>query len=51
MECWCCGDELEGEELDNPAKDEDGHILCDDCYEEEYMFTCYKCGNHAHITQ
>lgn len=47
-ECSCCGELLEGEELDSPYHDDDGP-LCDDCYHEHYEFYCCLCQECGHV--
>ena len=41
--CTLCNDELSEYELENPYKDEGGYILCDNCYEENYLNYCELC--------
>jgi hypothetical protein len=45
--CYSCGEELKGQDLEGPRHDEDGNVLCDDCYYEEYCFECCMCGDYA----
>jgi hypothetical protein len=42
--CHSCGAELTEQDLEGPEHDEDGNIICDDCYHEEYCFECCMCG-------
>ena len=50
--CTRCEELLKGEELESPCHDDDdGKILCDRCYRERYMFTCYVCENDGHVSQ
>jgi hypothetical protein len=49
LKCSYCQDELDDEEIKNPPKGEDGNILCDDCYNEEYCFECCLCGDYGDI--
>lgn len=51
--CSWCGDILDEEEQENP-RGEDGNVacddddvICDDCYREEYEFTCWWCENYG----
>lgn len=43
MDCTCCGDALDSEELENPREDKQGDILCDDCFENKYTHRCPVC--------
>lgn len=43
QKCTSCEEDLDGEEIENPRKDKDGSILCDDCYDEEYEHHCPIC--------
>lgn len=45
--CYSCGEELKGQDLEGPEHDEDGNILCDDCYHEEFCFECCLCGEYG----
>jgi hypothetical protein len=38
------------EEILAPRKDAGGDLICDDCYNDEYEFTCSKCENYANIS-
>lgn len=49
--CSYCGDELDGEELESPYKDESGDIICDDCYHDHYEGTCDLCQNIVQNTE
>jgi hypothetical protein len=52
MKCSCCGEQLKGEELESPSRgDEDNALLCDDCYHDQYEFTCFVCENGGHVSQ
>jgi hypothetical protein len=41
--CSLCEDELSDYELQSPESDEDGNLLCDICYKENYQTDCYRC--------
>jgi len=43
--CSYCGSPLDEEEAANPRRDEDGDILCDECYQEHYEYECPQCCN------
>lgn len=45
MECTYCGNNLDDEEAASPEKDDDGDVMCDDCYQEHFMETCERCQN------
>jgi len=49
MNCIYCGGELEDEELDSPYKNEDGDLLCDDCYSFWNEYECSLCGYNVTI--
>jgi hypothetical protein len=49
QECPQCGAEMNKEEIDNPYRDTDGDLLCDECYHDRYEYTCCMCGNYEHI--
>ena len=44
MICEYCEEVLDEEEQEAPREDKAGNIICDKCFEEEYMFTCPICG-------
>jgi len=44
--CTCCQETLDSEEIENPGKDEDGDIICDNCYNEKYCTTCVVCEEY-----
>jgi hypothetical protein len=44
--CWGCENPLDEDELESPYE-RDGHIWCDDCYHEEFEFTCYWCDEYG----
>lgn len=56
--CVWCEEELAMEERKYPvyadgfmaSKPTSGHggVICDECFHDEYEFSCCKCGNHEH---
>ena len=51
MECTYCGKELDDEEAANPEKDEDGDVMCDQCYDEKHRDYCDRCGEKVEKTE
>lgn len=49
--CSYCGEELKGEELESPYKDEGGDIICDECYQAHCEGYCDLCGNIVENTE
>lgn len=49
MECTRCGKHLDDEERENPRKDDDGDIICDECHHDKYEFTCCDCQNYGDV--
>lgn len=47
-ECPWCGKEMNDEERESPRFDSDGKPMCDDCYHQEYEWTCAKCEEYEH---
>jgi len=54
--CAWCEEHLDDEEKESPQKDNDGDIICDNCYDEHYRYACPLCsefvekeGNQEHI--
>lgn len=47
IKCTWCDQELSDDELEAPYSTEDNEILCDECYYEEYEFTCCWCEEHG----
>lgn len=45
--CAWCGDALDEEERENPRRDCDDDRICDECYHDEYEFTCEWCENYG----
>ena len=43
MKCFKCCDELDLEELENPYKDDNDNIICDDCHFYDYEMICPLC--------
>ena len=41
--CTWCSCEFDEEEKENPRADCDNNPICDDCYHNEYEFTCCYC--------
>jgi len=41
--CTNCGSTLEPDEEEAPRKDEDGNIVCDQCYDDRYQHLCPIC--------
>ena len=50
MKCTYCGNELDDEETANPEKDEDGDVMCDQCYDENFRDYCDRCGEKVEKT-
>jgi hypothetical protein len=44
--CWGCENPLDEDERESPY-DRDGHLWCDDCYHEEFEFTCCWCEEYG----
>ena len=42
--CTECKTELDTEEAESPRLDEDGNIICDECFENQYSHLCPLCG-------
>ena len=50
MACSCCGNALDGEELENPQIDRrDDQPICDECFHEHFEFTCCDCCNYGDV--
>jgi hypothetical protein len=47
IECGRCGNDLDDDEMESPRQDEDGDIMCDECYHEHFEFTCSVCQEHG----
>ena len=41
--CTWCGEELDDEEAESPRLDDADKVICDDCYRDEYEYTCHWC--------
>ena len=41
--CTWCKKRLDNEEVETPKLSEDNEVICDDCYDEEYMSFCPLC--------
>jgi hypothetical protein len=48
MDCSWCGAQLGGDEIESPYRDTDGDLLCDECYHDNFEFTCCLCENYEH---
>lgn len=48
IECTRCGNDLDEEEMESP-QEEEGDVICDECYHEHYEFTCCCCCNYGHV--
>lgn len=48
VECEWCGERLEDEEAADPRRDAGGDLMCDQCWHDEYEFTCAFCENYEH---
>ena len=44
--CSYCEKMLDFEEIKNPPRDEDGDIICDDCYNENCCYKCFLCDEY-----
>jgi hypothetical protein len=45
-ECYFCDNKLDEYEMENPYRDEDENILCDNCYTEQYQNFCPLCEEY-----
>ena len=43
LHCGWCGCELDEEEKESPRLNEDGDVICDNCWSDEYEGACYRC--------
>lgn len=46
MECTYCGEALDDEEAASPQKDNDGDVMCDQCWSDKYEDVCQRCGEY-----
>ena len=46
--CWVCSEKLNEEEVECPSKDENGDVICDECYREHYEQECPICCEYVH---
>ena len=46
LNCYYCGDPLEGEDLESPFMDDDNEVMCYNCYSEHFEETCPICEEH-----
>jgi hypothetical protein len=49
--CTRCGDELPEEEASDPDTDEDGDVICSDCWRERFMDLCVRCDETVMKTE
>jgi hypothetical protein len=49
IECRWCGNALSEEEADSPRRDDDNDPICDECWHNEYEFTCCWCQNYENV--
>jgi hypothetical protein len=49
--CSYCGNNLSEDELENPLTDKDGDLMCDECYNDHYEFTCCLCQEHGDVAE
>lgn len=51
-DCSACGDALDEdeEEREYPRKDSGGDLICDDCYSQDYQFSCCWCEERCDKT-
>lgn len=49
--CSRCGNDLDDEESGSPDKDEDGDIICSNCWSDLYQGHCGRCGEYAMQTE
>ncbi len=43
IKCAWCEECLDAEQSANPERSDDGEIICDECYREEYRDDCNRC--------
>jgi len=46
MNCAMCREELNEEEIKSPQIDEEGHVVCDACFEDKYTHLCPICEEY-----
>lgn len=46
-ECTRCGEELDSEERESPRLDVDETAICDQCYHDNFEFTCSRCEGYG----
>ena len=44
--CTDCGSTLEPDEEESPRRNEDGNIVCDQCFDDHYQHLCPICEEH-----
>lgn len=42
------GCELDSDELENPKRDAEGTVWCDECWRRVFTFDCVACDNYEH---
>lgn len=42
-ECTYCDEQLDREEFQNPRRDEEGAVMCDQCYRDKCQDVCSRC--------
>ena len=47
--CSVCAKQLDQEQAEDPHRDEDGDIVCDECWSEDYEYLCHLCQNLVEI--
>lgn len=50
IECTMCGNRLNNYEVDDPRTNDQGGLVCDDCYREHYTFECCLCREDDETT-
>lgn len=49
--CEWCGCELDDEERESPRLNENGRVLCDNCWSGEYEGICYRCRETVELSE
>lgn len=47
MKCSYCGNNLNEDGLENPLTDDERDLMCDECYNDHYEFTCCWCQEYG----
>jgi hypothetical protein len=50
IDCTMCGNRLHNHEVNDPRTNDEGNLVCDDCYREHYTFECCLCGEDDETT-